>query len=114
MSSSCAGWTLRNGLCGSVDPRTHATKLLLCESQLKSMNRSQRIVAVLYCLLVVYCCVWVPWYVIQYTHRIRMGYAWLWAAPSPVGTVDLPVIGLRLMAATALAAAAFLAAHQKR
>ena len=81
------------------------------------MNRSQRIVLVLYCLLVVYCCVWVPWH-IRSPREWRSGYGWLWAGPlstevfpghGPYHTPDLPIIGLRLLASTALAGAAFVA-----
>jgi hypothetical protein len=51
------------------------------------MNRPQRIVAVIYCLLVVYCCIWIPWHVeFQPATRAgykneRVGYGWLWAGP---------------------------------
>ena len=85
------------------------------------MNRSQRIVAVLYCLLVVYCCVWVPWHLVQGSDRLRMaGYGWIWSGPpsteiSPMLTTpDLSIIGLRLLAATALSTAAFLLAGKWR
>jgi len=27
------------------------------------MNRTQRIVLVIYCFLLAYCCTWIPWYV---------------------------------------------------
>ena len=84
------------------------------------MNRSQRIVVVLYCLLVVYCCVWVPWHMVaapandNRNNQERAGYGWLWSGPPDtevipsLTTPDLPVIGLRLLAATALATSAFL------
>jgi hypothetical protein len=86
------------------------------------MNKTQRIIAVLYCLLVVYCCVWVPWHLIQSPasegfHQWRTGYGWLWNGPSGAvdrgwlySSPDLPIIGLRLLAVTALAGAAFMAA----
>jgi hypothetical protein len=88
------------------------------------MTHSQRIVLVLYCLLVVYCCVWVPWHVQLHISQelnrptsIRMGYGWVWAGPSQSvpwddqhSTPDLPSIGIRLVAATALAGAAFVLA----
>ena len=90
------------------------------------MNRSQRIVVVLYCLLVVYCCVWVPWHVVQGAGtdgfvQFRTGYGWLWEGPTRYAegranvyaTPDLPIIGLRLLAATALAGTAFLLATRK-
>jgi hypothetical protein len=83
------------------------------------MNRSQRIVLVLYCLLIVYCCVWIPWHVVTGpmndgpTDQVRVGYGWLWSGPSsapdPVPSPDLPIIGLRLLAASAIAGAAFAA-----
>jgi hypothetical protein len=45
------------------------------------MNRPQRIVLIVYCLLLVYCCLWIPWHV---RHRLtdrRTGYGWLWTGP---------------------------------
>lgn len=49
------------------------------------MNRTQRVVLVVYCLLLAYCCVWIPWHV-KHPGRygdefIRLGYGWLWAGP---------------------------------
>jgi hypothetical protein len=81
------------------------------------MKRSQRIVLVLYCLLVVYCCLWVPWHVVHSpafggAHQFRTGYGWLWVGPSDPNlanthaTPDLPIISLRLLVVTALAGAA--------
>lgn len=108
------------------------------------MNKAQRIVLIAYCLLVVYCCVWVPWMVREQQAKLQQGYDWVWAVgcePPPSGTaaltpdeqakanrdgfvmveaspchgfkeagLDVTAIGLRLAAATALAAAAFLLA----
>jgi hypothetical protein len=61
------------------------------------MNRSQRIVAVVYCLLVVYCCAWVPW-IFMMPHaeaqasKVQQGYDWVWAVgcdPPTAAKVDL-------------------------
>jgi len=98
------------------------------------MNRPQRIVVILYCLLVVYCCTWVPWHIVPPSNPpIRAGYGWLWSGPpstqvlpniysdvSPGENVigasdippkytspDFPIIGLRLLAAAALCGAAW-------
>jgi hypothetical protein len=72
------------------------------------MTRAQRIVAVLYCLLVVYCCVWVPWHAgLSEVVDIPLGYDWIWSGQDE-GSPDLSRIALRLLAATALGAAAFL------
>jgi hypothetical protein len=88
------------------------------------MNRLQQVVVILCCLLIVYCCVWVPWHVVQSSAdgfpQFRAGYGWLWKGPPNLGTwatsvyatPDLAIIGLRLLAATALAGAA-LAATRK-
>lgn len=53
------------------------------------MTRSQRIVAVLYCLLVVYCCVWVPWSWVIPSGRtkIQQGYDWVWSVGCEKPTV---------------------------
>jgi len=86
-----------------------------------AVNKLQRIVLTFYCLLVVYCCVWVPWHVVQKSGEglptFRAGYGWLWKGPPDLGawatsayaTPDLSIIGLRLLAVTALAGAAFVA-----
>jgi hypothetical protein len=103
------------------------------------MNRSQRIVAVLYCLLLAYCCAWIPWHVQRSsrftTFYVRSGYGWLWTGPQqycppPPGehsaylceidnakpaydenaSPDLELLALRLLALTAIAAATSLAA----
>lgn len=79
------------------------------------MNRAQRFVLVLYCLLLAYCCVWIPWHVPPRHFAegaIRpaedLGYGWLWAVPNSYATPDLSRIVLRFGAATALAASVFL------
>ena len=93
------------------------------------MNRTQRVVLILYCLLLIYCCVWIPWHcqihdlfdMVTASSYRRMGYGWLWAGPiteehttqrdyAAYATPDLPLIQLRLIAATAISAAAFLLA----
>jgi hypothetical protein len=83
------------------------------------MNKLQRVVLILYCLLVVYCCLWVPWHIAQAPasdtpDELRVGYGWLWIGPSEPAyynesaTPDISIIGLRFLAATALATVAFL------
>lgn len=89
------------------------------------MKRSQRIVLVFYCLLIAYCCVWIPWHVPNRaaTTYERAGYGWLWAGPSPKGDIfdqiaadpnmqravpDLELMGFRLLAVSAVSGAAFL------
>lgn len=87
------------------------------------MNQTQRIVLIAYCLLVVYCCVWVPWQFASQPNYLpeghylpyRYGYGWLWAGPDravgfvgPYATPIFSIIVLRLVAATALGGALFL------
>lgn len=88
------------------------------------MSKTQRIILALYCLLVVYCCIWIPWHVrlsasieAWYAGNFKqVGYGWLWAGPEGSGgyslyaTPDVISIGLRLLASSALAGAAFLIA----
>jgi hypothetical protein len=94
------------------------------------MNRSQRIVAVLYCLLLAYCCTWIPWRVTYVSEsqssvgsetsnpyqgekivRSRSVYSAVWDAPSdgirwiPAPAIDLII--LRILAVTAISGAAF-------
>lgn len=89
-------------------------------SSLPEMSRlttAQRIVLVAYCLAIAYCSLWVPWYARLGPRYVRSGYGWLWAGPdlgAPRYALnvapDLHVIGLRLLAATAIATACFVAA----
>lgn len=73
------------------------------------MNRAQRIVVVLYCLLVVYCCVWVPWHSITpEAGETQLGYTWLWRVDW--GGPNHATIAVRIVAATALGVAVFLIA----
>ena len=96
------------------------------------MTRPQRIVAVLYCLLLAYCCAWIPWHVTYVVEsqssvgdestppfqgekiiRSRTVYSFIWNAPSdertlrwiPTPAIDL--ILLRIVAASAVCSAAF-------
>jgi hypothetical protein len=88
------------------------------------MNRPQRVVLIAYGVLLAYCCIWVPRHVKSIRERERRsGYGWLWAGPSSTEvlagygqyhTPDLPIIGLRLLAVTAIAGAAFGAAAWKQ
>ena len=79
------------------------------------MNKAQRLVLVLYCLLLAYCCLWVPWHIAQGQDYLRAGYGWLWAGPSHsefdayLTAPDFPIIALRLVAATAVCGAAYAA-----
>src|SRR5208282_3023200 len=77
------------------------------------MTRAQRIILVIYCLLVVYCAVWVPWVAnIDDTKDIHEGYGWVWKPPEEMGIPSLPIIATRILAATALSGAAFLLARK--
>lgn len=55
------------------------------------MTLPVRVIAVCYCLLLVYCLVWIPWcgsYHVSGAYRghtyYRLGYGWLWAGPQTV------------------------------
>lgn len=79
------------------------------------MKKFQRVVLVLYCLFVAYCCVWVPWRVLfSAGDQYRAGYGLLWVGPAgdqidPFATrPDFPIIALRVIAVTFIAGAAFL------
>jgi hypothetical protein len=78
------------------------------------MTRPQRTVAVVYCLLVVCCGVWVPWhYDIGDIKSIKEGYALVWnGPPEGHGTPDMAAVAARVLAATGLCAAAFLLADK--
>jgi hypothetical protein len=56
-----------------------------------SMNKAQRIVVILYCLSLAYCCVWIPWrvpYNRAATAYERAGYGWIWAGPHRSPPID--------------------------
>jgi hypothetical protein len=88
------------------------------------MSKAHRIILVLYCLSVVYCCIWIPWHrhisaTNQYWYADnfkRLAYGWVWSGPENdpqealYAAPDLVLIGLRLLASTAFAACAFLIA----
>jgi hypothetical protein len=76
------------------------------------MTRAQRIVAVVYCLLVVYCGAWVPWhYDMAEIKGIKEGYAPVWSGPpGGLGSPDIAAIISRIIAASGLGGAAFLIA----
>jgi len=88
------------------------------------MNRSQRTVVVLYCLLIVACCIWVPWHIVPPSDpSVRAGYGWLWSGPSSdtlfatgdssrSSSPDFPIIGMELFALTFLAGAVWAAARK--
>jgi hypothetical protein len=85
------------------------------------VKRSLRIILIVYCLLLVYCCVWIPWHLVDAeSHRVlRAGYGWLWTGPSnsvfssidalALMTPDFAIIALRIVVATAICGAAYIA-----
>ena len=125
------------------------------------MRKAQRVVLVLYCFALAYCCAWIPWKGTNDLGGQRMGYGWAWAGPrypkppaplavaaepqvktdqpvasyesseveeyDPVGDQrrewdsvsrfaipDLALFSFRIIAATALAGAAFILNSQAR
>jgi hypothetical protein len=82
------------------------------------MNQIQRIVVVIYCLLLAYCCIWVPWQIVGTVgsapeHKIsNIIYSPVWDAPigSYETSPDMRLIILRAVAITAIAGAAFVSA----
>jgi hypothetical protein len=78
------------------------------------MNKAQRIILVIYFILLAYCCIWIPWRVMvgasprQFTHVV---YCLIWAVPN-IGYVpgfnavlEKNVILLRIVALTGTSAA---------
>jgi len=80
------------------------------------ITRAQRIVLICYCLLVVYCAVWVPWhYDMGQIKAIKEGHALVWnGPPGGYGVPDMAAVGSRVLAATGLAGAVFLLAGRWR
>ncbi|MGA7288837.1 MAG: hypothetical protein WBX02_12130, partial [Terriglobales bacterium] len=77
------------------------------------MTRAQRIVLIAYCLLLAYCCLWVPWIGHYDGDKLSLGYGWIWAPTQGMGGPGEPdpfAILLRVVAATAVSGAAFLVA----
>jgi len=90
------------------------------------LSTAQRVILILYCAVLVYCCLWIPWQSPLLTQGVqgvlRQGYGWLWIGPANphsaypsefaarLAVPDVSVIILRLASVSALAAAAFLIA----
>lgn len=76
------------------------------------MTRTQRLVAIFYCLLIVYCGAWVPWhYDMEAVKGIKVGYGLVWnGPPGGVGVPDMAAVAARVLVATGLCGAAFLVA----
>ena len=94
----------------------------------RNITRPQRIIFIVYCFVLVYCCIWIPWSIpYRNSPPQRVGYGWLWAGPAVVSVPsppsgikldyeppwdrarpDLELIGFRLLAVSALSAAASL------
>jgi hypothetical protein len=82
---------------------------------------AHRVIIALYCIFIAYCSLWLPWHrhisassdVWYADDYVRLGYGWLWAGPTDAGkqdvfsTPDLVLIGLRLVAISAVAGAVF-------
>lgn len=84
------------------------------------MTKPQRFILTAYCLLLAYCFVWIPWHTTQPMENIRLGYGWLWVGPpesvplSNLAAPDVPLVVLRLLAITVIAAAAIVATWPNR
>jgi len=83
------------------------------------MNRTQRVFLVIYCLLLAYCCIWVPWReTITIGGQRKVDYvasSLVWAAPNTyqlgyAAVPDMHLILLRIVALTAITSAAFMIA----
>jgi hypothetical protein len=78
------------------------------------MNRPQRVILIIYCFLLTYCFTWVPWCICQQGHRLRLGYGWVWYGSTRpdydngLAAPDFSIIILRVLAVSAIAAAAWL------
>src|SRR5947209_6618375 len=74
---------------------------------LASMSKLQQVIVGLYCVGVAYCCLWVPWYTnAARDNHYQLGYAPLWSsAVGDFGQPDYRMVGLRLLALTAIAVA---------
>jgi hypothetical protein len=76
-----------------------------------AINKSQRVVLLLYCLLVTYCSIRIPWISGVGNQAVREGYSWLWSPPEPsLDFPDFSIIGLEVVAVTSIAVSAFLLA----
>ena len=75
------------------------------------MTNPQKIVLVVYFLLLAGCCFYVPWVAtIEGIQNAPVGYSWIWAQPLTPAVPALRVIAVTIMAVTALSGAAFVLA----
>jgi len=90
------------------------------------MNKAQRIVLVIYCFLLAYCCIWIPWRIVvtnNVRHDTYFRWSFVWVTPDydSLFTYDTPhwmsfaapemhLILLRIVAVTAIAGAGFIIA----
>ena len=54
------------------------------------MKPPQRVVLILYCLSLAYCCLWIPWRTRSEAldwRYVRAGYGWMWAGPERYRTL---------------------------
>lgn len=80
------------------------------------MNLKQRVVLVLYCAAITYCCVWIPWR-FTYGHDLTKTtfgvYSFVWLYPDEgfrrgySATPDMHLIFLRIVTTSAIGAALF-------
>jgi hypothetical protein len=82
-----------------------------------SMNKPQRVILAIYCLLLAYCCVWIPWRVTVTAGKRQLTdvvYSLVWVVPDLSAVPDLKLIFLRIVALTAISAAAVITAELTR
>ena len=70
------------------------------------LSTTQRVILILYCAALAYCCLWIPWQIGSSRYAV-VEYDWLWAEDR-LGAPDVLVIILRMVFVSALAGAAFL------
>lgn len=78
------------------------------------MNAAQKVVVVIWCLLVASVCAYVPWKLSAERLQSATAYSWIWSPPEQwrlrAVVVDIGRVALEIIAVSALAASVFLAA----
>ena len=71
------------------------------------MNRTQRIILIVYFIAIILACIYVPWMYEMRGVKDSLGYSTIWSPPQHYAVVDYGRFALEILAITALGGMAF-------